>query len=76
MKTKTKLQPALPDVTARDVARGMAKTATINLRVTEYDKEEMAASASAAGMTLTEYLIQCHRLVARRIEHLHRNGRG
>jgi predicted DNA binding CopG/RHH family protein len=48
----------------------MAKSARINLRVTEHEKQEIASTAKALGLTVTEYLTKCHGLVSGRLREL------
>jgi uncharacterized protein (DUF1778 family) len=47
-----------------EVEEILLKTETLNLRLSPADKQEIREAAAAAGLTLTEYLVQAHRLVA------------
>ena len=68
MKKKSKAKPeTLPVIPAGEVAKWMAKTATVNIRLTPGDKAAMERAASSLGMTVTEYLVRCHSLVARHL---------
>ncbi len=64
-KPRPKPETRLPAVSANEVEEWMPKTATVNLRLTEGDKAAMEKAKEAAGLTLTEYLVGCHRLVSR-----------
>jgi uncharacterized protein (DUF1778 family) len=42
----------------------MPKTETIQLRLSVNEKKAVKAAASTCGRTVTEYLLECHRMVA------------
>lgn len=58
-------KPAQPvPVTSAEVHDALPKTQTIQLRLSVTEKKAVKAAASGCGRTVSEYLLECHRLVA------------
>ena len=58
-------KPAKPlAVTSAEVHDTLPKTQTIQLRLSLAEKKAVKAAASGCGRTVSEYLLECHRLVA------------
>jgi uncharacterized protein (DUF1778 family) len=58
-------KPAKPVVlTSAEVSAALPKTQTIQLRLSDREKEAVKAAATACGRSVSEYLLECHRLVA------------
>jgi uncharacterized protein (DUF1778 family) len=51
-------------VTTAEVHAALPKTQTIQLRLSDREKDAVKAAASACGRSVSEYLLECHRLVA------------
>jgi len=51
-------------VTRAEVSAALPKTETIQLRLSATEKEAVKAAATACGRSVSEYLLECHRLVA------------
>jgi len=51
-------------VTRAEVSAALPKTQTIQLRLSATEKEAVKAAATACGRSVSEYLLECHRLVA------------
>ncbi len=45
----------------------LVKSARMNLRVTPVEKTEIQQTAKRCGLTATEYLLSCHRVVSQRL---------
>ena len=58
-----KIRRALRDLDLDELGAGETKSATINLRVTEAEKEEIRTVAEALEMTVAGYLLALHREV-------------
>lgn len=58
-------KPAKPvSVTSAEVRAALPKSETIQLRLSTTEKEAVKAAATACGRSVSEYLLECHRLVA------------
>jgi len=51
-------------VTRAEVSAALPKSQTVQLRLAPKEKEAIKAAASACGRSVSEYLLECHRLVA------------
>lgn len=45
----------------------LKKSAIIQMRLTELDKEDIKNAASEFGLTVTEYLLRCHWVISKRL---------
>lgn len=57
----------LPDVSATEAHRHLRKTATLNFRLTEVEKESVRRAAASVKMPISEYLLKCHDAVSRKL---------
>jgi uncharacterized protein (DUF1778 family) len=57
----------LPAVTAQEAAAAVRKQEVIFLRVTAREKEAIKQAAMALRLSITEYLLRCHGLVAEKL---------
>lgn len=58
-------KPAKPvAVTRAEVSAALPKSQTVQLRLAPKEKEAIKAAATACGRSVSEYLLECHRLVA------------
>ncbi len=55
-------------VTAQDLESQFRKTKSVNIRLSEAEKTSMDDAKEALGMSLTDYLIACHRSVSRHLK--------
>jgi len=53
-----------PEPTKQEVASVVLKTETIQMRLTETEKKEIRETAESFHLSLTEYLLKCHAVVA------------
>jgi uncharacterized protein (DUF1778 family) len=51
-----------------EVADALPKDQTVQLRLSAVEKDAIKKAASACGRTVTEYLLECARLVARKLK--------
>ena len=58
----------LPTVTSTEVLEAIRKTETVQLRLSAKEKAAIKAAASRCKLTVTEYLLECHRLIASKIK--------
>ena len=58
----------LPTVTKREVDSRITKSKRIALRVTEDDFDEIKSAASQTGLTVTDYLVNCGKLVSEKLK--------
>lgn len=58
----------LPTITSEEVEKKILKGKTINFRLSLEDKEDIAKTASALKLSVSEYLIKCHQLVMEKVE--------
>ncbi len=68
MKRKSAVE--VPQPTLQEVQGILPKSETIHLRVSTKEKGEIVATASGLHLTITEYLLKCHTVVAAKL----RNG--
>jgi hypothetical protein len=54
----------LPEPTASQVQAAVLKSETVHLRVTKNEKEAIKATATALHLSITEYFLKCHGLIA------------
>jgi hypothetical protein len=59
-----RVKASLPSPTVEAVNRSLRKTETLNLRLTPTEKEGLRAAASSVGMSISEYMVKCHEVVA------------
>lgn len=59
-----RMKPALPTPSVEAVDRSMRKTETLSFRLTPLEKDGVRAAASSVGMSISEYLVKCHEVVA------------
>lgn len=64
---KVKASRPIPEPTEGEVAAALPKSETVQIRVTKLEKEEIVASAAMVGLTQTDYLLSCHRVVSRKL---------
>lgn len=57
----------LPTVTSQEAAAAVQKPEVIFLRVTSREKESVKQAATALRLSVTEYLMRCHGLVAEKL---------
>jgi hypothetical protein len=57
----------LVELTTKEVESGVKKGETIQLRLTEVEKEEIRDTARSVHLSVTEYLLNCHAVVARKL---------
>jgi len=63
-----KKKPARPaSVTSAEVHAALPKSQTIQLRLSVTEKAAVKAAATACGRSVSEYLLECHRLVAEKL---------
>ena len=63
-----KIRRALRDLDLDELGAEETKSAIINLRVTEAEKDEIKAVAEALDMAVSEYLLLLHRHVRGRVQ--------
>jgi len=62
------MKKKLPPPTPAEVADALPKDQTVQLRLSATEKEAIRKAASACGRTVTEYLLECHRVVSRKLK--------
>lgn len=62
MKTKS-----IPEPTPTEIKAGLAKTETIHLRLTKIEKQAIRQTAQSLHLSITEYLLKCHSVVAAKL---------
>jgi len=60
MKHDDQMKKLKKAIKPEELRQEMVKSARVNLRVSEADKEKMTKMAKLCGMTLTEYLTRLH----------------
>lgn len=60
--------PHMPSVTSKEVSESVDSSKVIFLRVSPQDHKAVKAAASTLRLTVTEYLLRCHALVAAKLE--------
>jgi uncharacterized protein (DUF1778 family) len=64
---RRKSKPAIPEPSLAEVQATLPKSETIHLRVTKAEKTAIRATAGALRLSITEYLLKCHAIVAGKI---------
>jgi hypothetical protein len=64
---KRKAAPAIPEPTKEEIDATLPKSETVHLRVTEVEKAEIRTMAAGLRLSITEYLLKCHAVVAAKI---------
>jgi uncharacterized protein (DUF1778 family) len=62
------MKKKIPSPTPAEVADALPKDQTVQLRLSSVEKDAIKKAASACGRTVTEYLLECHRVVARKLK--------
>lgn len=57
----------LPEPTKEEAANRVLKTETIQMRLTACEKEEIRRTAESFHLSLTEYLLKCHAVIAAKL---------
>ena len=63
---------ALPKPTEQQVKSAVLKSETVHLRVTKNEKDEIKKTAGALHLSITEYLLKCHGLIAEQLAKIER----
>jgi uncharacterized protein (DUF1778 family) len=58
---------SIPEPTTTEVKDGLAKTETIHLRLTKIEKQDIRQTAQGLHLSITEYLLKCHAVVAAKL---------
>jgi len=61
---RRKVERTIPEPTLAEIQKTLPKSETIHLRVTINEKAEVAATATSMHLSMTEYLLKCHAVVA------------
>lgn len=61
---EAKLAAAAAKISAKDLQGSGPKTAFVQFRVSEAEKESIAATAAALGLQVSEYLLKLHELAS------------
>jgi uncharacterized protein (DUF1778 family) len=64
---RTAKDPELPPVTAQEALEAVEKSEVIFLRVTSPEKDAVKRAAAALRLSVSEYLLRCHGLVAEKL---------
>ena len=67
-KTHAKLTAAAATISAKDLQGSGPKTAFVQFRVSEAEKESIAATAAALGVQVSEYFLKLHELVSEKLK--------
>ena len=62
------MKKKIPAPSQAEVADALPKGETVQLRLSATEKEGIRKAASACGRTISEYLLECHRVVARKLK--------
>lgn len=62
-----KLADLLRDVDPERVKRMLRKDATLQMRLTEADKDDIKGMAGDLGIPVSEYLLRCHWIVSKKL---------
>jgi uncharacterized protein (DUF1778 family) len=62
-----KSKTAIPKPSLEEIQATLPKSETIHLRVTKDEKNAIRATAGALRLSITEYLLKCHSVVAAKI---------
>jgi len=57
----------MPELSLADIQATLPKSETVHLRVTKAEKTAIRATAGALRLSITEYLLKCHAVVAGKI---------
>ena len=57
----------LPSVSKKRVQAELVKSETVQIRVSPNDKAAMKKAAGLCRLSVSEYLIRCHKLVSERL---------
>ncbi len=68
---KAKPSRTIPEPSEAEVLAALPKSETVQIRVTKKEKDEIVACADTVGLTRTDYLLACHRVVAAKLPHPH-----
>lgn len=61
----SKMEKAVKGLKAKD---SLAKTQSVLFRCSVVDKKSIAATATSLSMGMSQYLIECHRLISSRLK--------
>ncbi len=61
-KKSQRVKKSLPGVSRKRVREELVKSETVQLRVSPRDKAEMKKAANFCRLSVSEYLIRCHRI--------------
>jgi hypothetical protein len=64
---RRKSKAALPKPSREEIQATLPKSETIHLRVTKAEKTAIRATAGTLHLSITEYLLKCHAVVAAKI---------
>jgi uncharacterized protein (DUF1778 family) len=64
---KRSAKAAIPEPSLEDIKAALPKSETIHLRVTTTEKEAVRTTATSLHLSITEYLLKCHAVVAAKI---------
>ena len=59
---------AFPLPTSDEVKARVLKTETIQLRLTKIEKDDLRRVASRLSLSITDYILKCHEVVAAKLE--------
>lgn len=62
-----KNKAAMPEPSLADIQATLPKAETVHLRVTKTEKAAIRATAGELRLSITEYLLKCHAVVAAKI---------
>ena len=62
------MKKKIPAPSQAEVADALPKGETVQLRLSATEKNAIKKAASACGRTVTEYLLECHRVVSRKLK--------
>lgn len=65
-----KLADLLRDVDPERVKKMLRKDATLQMRLTEADKNDIKRMASELGIPVSEYMLRCHWIVSEKLSEL------
>ena len=66
--TRSMNTEAFPQPTSDEVKARVLKTETIQLRLTKIEKDEIRRVASRLSLSITDYILKCHEVVAAKLE--------
>lgn len=62
-----KLADLLKDIDPEQVKKMIRKDATLQIRLTESDKNDIRTMASKLGIPISEYLLRCHWIISKKL---------